>query len=122
MLNVDSRGEVTIWNNWVSKKVNIFVWRALKGILPIREELDKRGIDLDSLLCPCGDMVESCSRCLVMCNFAMSVWDQIYRCWKIRSVNAFSFEEFFSSNENASIPSHSSRLWQAVLWTSGYFI
>ncbi|GJS57295.1 ribonuclease H-like domain-containing protein [Tanacetum coccineum] len=33
-------------------KVNIFMWRALKGRLPVREELDKRGIDLDSVLCP----------------------------------------------------------------------
>ncbi|GKA96589.1 hypothetical protein Tco_0818684 [Tanacetum coccineum] len=57
-----------------------------------------------------------------MCNFAMSVWEKNYRWWKIGYVNAFSIEEFFSSNRNASIPSHSSRLWQAVLWTSGYFI
>ncbi|GJR71924.1 reverse transcriptase domain, reverse transcriptase zinc-binding domain protein [Tanacetum coccineum] len=72
-LNVASEDEATIWNKWVPKKVNIFVWRALQGRLPVREELDKRGIDLDTLLCPsCGDMAESCSHCLVMCNFAMS--------------------------------------------------
>ncbi|GJU33638.1 reverse transcriptase domain, reverse transcriptase zinc-binding domain protein [Tanacetum coccineum] len=105
-------------------------WRwALKedgnfmGRLPVREELDKRGIDLDSLLCPsCGDMVESCSHCLVMCNFAMSVWEKIYSWWKIGVINAFSIEEFFSSNGNANVPIHSSKIWQAVIWTSGYFI
>ncbi|GJV23438.1 putative RNA-directed DNA polymerase, eukaryota, reverse transcriptase zinc-binding domain protein [Tanacetum coccineum] len=76
-LSVDSGGESKIWNKWVQKKVNIFVWRALKGRLPVRKELDKRGIDLDSLLCPsCGDMVESRSHCLVMCNFARSVWEK----------------------------------------------
>ncbi|GKA40871.1 transposon TX1 [Tanacetum coccineum] len=91
--------------------------------LPVREELDKRGIDLDTLLCPsCGDMVESCSHCLVMCNFAMSVWEKNYSWWKIGVVNAFSIEEFFSSNGNANIPSQSSRMWQAVIWTSRYFI
>ena len=73
-LGVGSGVEATIWNKWVPKKVNIFVWRALKGRLLVREELDKRGIDLDSLLCPsCGDVVELCSHCLVMCNFAMSI-------------------------------------------------
>ncbi|GJX92002.1 putative RNA-directed DNA polymerase [Tanacetum coccineum] len=72
---------------------------ALKGRLPVREELDKRGIDLESLLCPsCGDM------------------------WKIGVVNAFSIEEFFSSNGNANVPRHSYRIWQAVIWTSGHFI
>ncbi|GJR14045.1 reverse transcriptase domain, reverse transcriptase zinc-binding domain protein [Tanacetum coccineum] len=77
ILNVDIGGDETIWNKLVRIKVNIFVWRDLKGRLPVREELDKRGIDLDLLLCPsCGDMVESCSHCLVMCNFAMSVWEK----------------------------------------------
>ncbi|GJS75873.1 reverse transcriptase domain, reverse transcriptase zinc-binding domain protein [Tanacetum coccineum] len=47
---------------------------------------------------------------------------KIYCWWKIRVVNAFSIEEFFSSNGNANVPSHSYRIWQAVIWTSGYFI
>ncbi|GJZ87639.1 RNA-directed DNA polymerase, eukaryota, reverse transcriptase zinc-binding domain protein, partial [Tanacetum coccineum] len=61
-------------------KVNIFVWRALKGRLPVREELDKRGIDLDSVLSPiCTNAVESCAHSLVTCDLAMSVWDKIFR-------------------------------------------
>ncbi|GKC47095.1 protein chromatin remodeling 4, partial [Tanacetum coccineum] len=122
-LRKESKEVVVAGMGSVPKKVNIFVWRALQGRLPVREELDKRGIDLDTLLCPsCGDMVELCFHCLVMCNFAMSVWEKIYSWWKIGVVNAFSIEEFFSSNGNANIPSHSSRMWQAVIWTSGYFI
>ncbi|GJV63861.1 reverse transcriptase domain, reverse transcriptase zinc-binding domain protein [Tanacetum coccineum] len=55
-------------------KVNIFVWRALKGRLPVREELDKRGIDLDLVLCPCcTNAVESSAHSLIMCDLAMSV-------------------------------------------------
>ena len=46
----------------------------------------------------------------------------VYRWWRIGNVNAFSIEEFFSSNGNANVPSHSSKMWQAVIWTSGYFI
>ncbi|GJV35288.1 reverse transcriptase domain, reverse transcriptase zinc-binding domain protein [Tanacetum coccineum] len=123
IINADNGSEATIWNKWVPKKVNIFVWRALKGRLPVHEELDRRGIDLDSILCPsCGDVVESCSHCLVMCNFARSVWEKIFCWWKIGNVNAFSIGELFSLNGNASVPSLSSKMWQAVIWTSGYFI
>jgi hypothetical protein len=76
ILDVDNNGGVaTIWNKWIPIKVNIIVWRALKGRLPVREELDKRGIDLDTLCPSCGNMVEAGSHCLVMCNFAMSVWE-----------------------------------------------
>ncbi|GKB51502.1 RNA-directed DNA polymerase, eukaryota, reverse transcriptase zinc-binding domain protein [Tanacetum coccineum] len=83
-ISVGSGGEATIWNKWVSKKVNIFVWRALKGRLPVRAELDKRRIDLDSLLCPsCGDMVESCSHCLgaFCCGLSIEVLQHLVRIW-----------------------------------------
>nr|GEU57038.1 reverse transcriptase domain, reverse transcriptase zinc-binding domain protein [Tanacetum cinerariifolium] len=84
---------------------------------------DKRGIDLDLLLCPsCNSVVESWAHCLVLCNFAKSVWEKIHSWWKIGNVNAFSLEEIFSRNGNANIPSHSSKLWQVVIWTAGYYI
>ena len=96
---------------------------ALKGRLPVREELDKRGIDLDSVLCPCCDsMVETCVHSLVLCNLAMSVWEKIFRWWKVGNVNAFSIDELFSSNGNVNVPGISSRFWQVVRWTAGYYI
>ncbi|GJX90186.1 RNA-directed DNA polymerase, eukaryota, reverse transcriptase zinc-binding domain protein [Tanacetum coccineum] len=74
ILHVETGTQETLWNKLVPKKVNIFVWRALKGRLPVREELDKRGIDLDSVLCPCcTNAVESCAHSLVTCDLAMSV-------------------------------------------------
>nr|GEX79581.1 reverse transcriptase domain, reverse transcriptase zinc-binding domain protein [Tanacetum cinerariifolium] len=78
ILHVESGGQETIRNKLVPKKVNIFVWRPLKGCLPVREELDKRG--LDSMLCPSyNNMVESCAHCLVECDLARSVWDKVFR-------------------------------------------
>ncbi|GKA32658.1 zinc finger, CCHC-type containing protein [Tanacetum coccineum] len=82
--------------------------------IPVRVELDKRGIDLDSILCPCCDsVVETCEHSLVVCNFAMSVWERVYRWWKVGDVNAFSIGELFASNGNVDIPNHAIRLWQA---------
>ncbi|GKB16180.1 hypothetical protein Tco_0850103, partial [Tanacetum coccineum] len=81
---------------------------ALKGRIPVREELDKIGIDLDTLLCPC--------------NLAMSVWEKIFKWWKVGNVNAFSIGDLFNSNGNVDIPNHSYRVWQAVIWTCAYYI
>ncbi|GJW29123.1 RNA-directed DNA polymerase, eukaryota [Tanacetum coccineum] len=79
ILHVESGGQETLWNNLVPKKVNIFVWRALKGRLSVRVELDRRGIDLDSVLCPsCNNIVETCAHCLVTCDLAMSVWEKVF--------------------------------------------
>nr|GEV86550.1 putative RNA-directed DNA polymerase, eukaryota, reverse transcriptase zinc-binding domain protein [Tanacetum cinerariifolium] len=75
-LRVENGAQEMIWNKLVPKKVNIFVWRALKGRLLVREELDKRGIDLDSVLCLiCTNAVESCAHSLVTCDLPMSVWE-----------------------------------------------
>ncbi|GJW32611.1 RNA-directed DNA polymerase, eukaryota, reverse transcriptase zinc-binding domain protein [Tanacetum coccineum] len=52
-------GQEMIWNKLVPKKVNIFVWRVLRGRLPVCMELDSRGVDLDLVICPsCNNIVE----------------------------------------------------------------
>ncbi|GJX23490.1 RNA-directed DNA polymerase, eukaryota, reverse transcriptase zinc-binding domain protein [Tanacetum coccineum] len=52
ILSADNEEQETSWNKLLPKKVNIFVWRALRGRLSVRVELDRRCIDLDSVLCP----------------------------------------------------------------------
>ncbi|GKD86396.1 reverse transcriptase domain, reverse transcriptase zinc-binding domain protein, partial [Tanacetum coccineum] len=79
----DVGGQETLWNKLVPKKVNIFVWRALRGRLPVRVELDRRGVDLDSILCPsCNNIVETCAHSLITCDLARSVWDKTFIWWK----------------------------------------
>nr|GEU83592.1 reverse transcriptase domain, reverse transcriptase zinc-binding domain protein [Tanacetum cinerariifolium] len=106
-----------------SKKVNIFVWRALKRRLPVREELDNRGVDLDTVLCPCcNSVVESCEHSLIMCSMAMGVWEKVHRWRKLRGIKAFSIRDMFSLNGGVNLPNRPRLIWQTVLWSSGYFI
>ncbi|GJS54318.1 reverse transcriptase domain, reverse transcriptase zinc-binding domain protein [Tanacetum coccineum] len=123
ILHVESGGQETISNKLVPKKVNIFVWRARKGRLSVRVELDRRGINLDSVLCPsCNNVVESCAHSLVTCDLAMSMWEKVFSWWKLRIVNSFSIDEFFSSLGNVNVPGTLARVWQAVIWTFGHLI
>ncbi|GKB34439.1 reverse transcriptase domain, reverse transcriptase zinc-binding domain protein [Tanacetum coccineum] len=72
---------------------------SIKGKLPVRVELDKRGIDLDTILCPCcSDIVESCDHSMILCNMAMSVWEKIFSWWKLGMVDAFNVRDKFSHN------------------------
>ncbi|GKE67581.1 RNA-directed DNA polymerase, eukaryota, reverse transcriptase zinc-binding domain protein, partial [Tanacetum coccineum] len=122
-LITDNGGQEKLWNKLVPKKVNIFIWRALRGIIPVGVELDKRGVDLDSVLCPsCDKIVETCAHCLITCDLAMSVWVKIFNWWNVGIVNAFTIDEVFSSNGNINVPDYYSLVWQAVIWTTGYFI
>ncbi|GKB66441.1 putative RNA-directed DNA polymerase [Tanacetum coccineum] len=61
----------TFWSKIIPRKVNVFIWRVLKRRIPVRVEIDKRDIDLDSVLCPCCDnSVESVDHCMVLCENA----------------------------------------------------
>ncbi|GKC83489.1 RNA-directed DNA polymerase, eukaryota, reverse transcriptase zinc-binding domain protein [Tanacetum coccineum] len=49
----------TRWNGCIPIKVNIFLWKLLLNKLPSRVNLDRRGIDVPSILCPiCQEDVE----------------------------------------------------------------
>nr|GEW21553.1 reverse transcriptase domain, reverse transcriptase zinc-binding domain protein [Tanacetum cinerariifolium] len=123
ILQVENVGHDTCWNKLVPKKVNVFMWRAIKGRLPVRVKLERRGIDLDLILCTCcNDSVETCTHCLVTCDLSMSVWNKLFNWWKVGNVNIFTIEELFSHSGNLDVHTSLSSIWQAVTWTSGYFI
>ncbi|GKB99769.1 reverse transcriptase domain, reverse transcriptase zinc-binding domain protein [Tanacetum coccineum] len=107
----------------VSLRLKIYQDWALKGRLPVQDALDRRCIDLDSVLCPsCNNGVETSAHCLTTCGFAMSVLEKIFNWWKARSLHAFSINELFSSTGSVNVPPFLSRVWQAVIWSTGYFI
>ncbi|GKB17944.1 RNA-directed DNA polymerase, eukaryota [Tanacetum coccineum] len=69
----------TRWNRFLSKKVNIFIWRDLRDRVPTRWNLSRRGIDLDSLYCPtCDTSIETIDHTLWFCSLATSVWHRVF--------------------------------------------
>ncbi|XP_071694307.1 uncharacterized protein [Rutidosis leptorrhynchoides] len=93
----------TIRCKLVPKKVKIFVWRAAKKKLPVRVELDNRGIDLNSIRCPlCDDSLESVDHALIFCKHARDVWERIFKWWNIGSFKFFSSSELLLEDSQAS--------------------
>ncbi|XP_071688820.1 uncharacterized protein [Rutidosis leptorrhynchoides] len=69
----------TLRNNLVPKNIEVFVWRLMKKRLPIRIELDKRGIDLHSVLCPlCDDDCETTDHTVLFCSHAHDIWSRVF--------------------------------------------
>ncbi|GJW20658.1 RNA-directed DNA polymerase, eukaryota, reverse transcriptase zinc-binding domain protein, partial [Tanacetum coccineum] len=93
----------------------------MKGRISVCEELDRRGIDIDSVLCPsCNNAVETCAYALVTCDLAMSVWDKIFTWWKVGTVNAFSIDEFSSSYGNVNVPTYMVHLFLVLVRIPAY--
>ncbi|XP_071728610.1 uncharacterized protein [Rutidosis leptorrhynchoides] len=61
-------------NKLLPQSLGIFNWRVTRRRLPVRIELDKRGIDLHTVRCPlCDEDVESIDHAIVLCKYALEV-------------------------------------------------
>ena len=60
----------TRWNQFVTRKENIFVWHASLDRLPSRWNLAQKGVEVSSLLCP-------------ICSNSVETVDHIFLAWKI---------------------------------------
>ena len=86
-------------------------------------EIDKKDIDLDSLLCPgCEHVVESVDHCLVLCDKAMNVWNMIFSWWGIGPVDAFNLNDMLCHRGGVGMEKEARLLWRAVLLVAVYYI
>ncbi|XP_071714107.1 uncharacterized protein [Rutidosis leptorrhynchoides] len=115
--------QATLRNKLVPKKLEIFAWRASRKRLPVRVELDKRGIDLHSIRCPlCDDDLETTDHTLVFCKHAIEVWNRVYGWWGLGNFANFSTYEIFKGITPVHMSPLGKEIFQAVEWTCAYFI
>ena len=77
-------GNSTRWNNYVSIKLNILLWRISLVRIPTRENLGGKGIILDSSLCPtCLDVPETIEHVFAGCKEVVDIWHLIARWWNV---------------------------------------
>ncbi|XP_071715260.1 uncharacterized protein [Rutidosis leptorrhynchoides] len=123
LLNAGTNVCETIGNNLVPKKVEIFVWRLRKKRLPVLIELDKRGIDLNSVRCSiCDGDIEMVDHSLIFCNKSMDVWSKIFDWWGLNGIANASIMDLFGEGFGSNSSGISAKILQAVIWTSGYLI
>nr|GEX42476.1 RNA-directed DNA polymerase, eukaryota [Tanacetum cinerariifolium] len=84
----------TRWIKAVPIKVNVHAWKVKLDGLPTRLNTSRRGIDIDSILCPmCGKAVESTSHIFFTCQMSKEILRRISRWWDIDYMEISSYEE-----------------------------
>ncbi|XP_071738779.1 uncharacterized protein [Rutidosis leptorrhynchoides] len=69
-------------NKLLPQKVYIFIWRAIQKKIPVRFEIDKRGIDLDSTFCPLCELdIETTEHILISCPKTALIWKLVLDWW-----------------------------------------
>ncbi|XP_071704195.1 uncharacterized protein [Rutidosis leptorrhynchoides] len=109
-------------NGLVPKKVEVFIWRARLGRIPVRFELDKRGIDLNSVRCSiCDGDIETVEHILFSCQMATDIWAKVLKWWGYNSA-LFGYEDIFNGTFGYVAHDHKRNQWQAVSWVVCYII
>ncbi|GJU20673.1 RNA-directed DNA polymerase, eukaryota, reverse transcriptase zinc-binding domain protein [Tanacetum coccineum] len=74
----------TKWNRYIPIKVNVFLCRLMLNKIPSRVNLDRKGIDVCSVLCPiCQDDVETVNHVFLSCDMAKDLWALMARWWNL---------------------------------------
>nr|GEW02084.1 RNA-directed DNA polymerase, eukaryota [Tanacetum cinerariifolium] len=81
---------------YIPIKINVFAWCARRDYLPTRANLNRRGIILESSMCPlCHSEEEDINHVLFRCDLAKVIVHRICRWWELDWHDINSFSDWF---------------------------
>ncbi|GJS72623.1 RNA-directed DNA polymerase, eukaryota, reverse transcriptase zinc-binding domain protein [Tanacetum coccineum] len=84
----------TRWLRCIPIKVNVFIWRLRLDKLPTLVNMDRKGIYVDSLLCPiCNEHVENVDHLFFSCEMAHDLWGLLARWCNLDIPEVFNITE-----------------------------
>nr|GEV35580.1 RNA-directed DNA polymerase, eukaryota [Tanacetum cinerariifolium] len=85
----------TRWINVVPIKINVLAWKVKYDYLQTRLNLSRRGMEIDSILCPiCERSVEFSRHLFFSCRFICGVMQKIMRWWNMDYQDISSYEDW----------------------------
>ncbi|XP_071687136.1 uncharacterized protein [Rutidosis leptorrhynchoides] len=110
-------------NKLLPQKVYIFIWRAIQKKIPVRLEIDKRGIDLDSTLCPlCELNIETTEHILSSCPKTALIWKLILDWWAQDYSLISNLNDAIINKQPFALSNFGFSIWQATKWITCYII
>ncbi|GKB20116.1 RNA-directed DNA polymerase, eukaryota, partial [Tanacetum coccineum] len=105
----------TRWIRAVPIKVNILAWKLKMDSLPTRFNISKRGMDIESILCPiCNKEVESSRHIFFTCHIARDIFKKILAWWDLNVTEVSSYEEWLEWLVNIRLESKHKKLLEGV--------
>ncbi|GJV64336.1 RNA-directed DNA polymerase, eukaryota, reverse transcriptase zinc-binding domain protein [Tanacetum coccineum] len=109
-------GKKTRWIKQVPIKVNILAWKVSNDYLPTRVNLSKRGMEIESILCPmCNLSAESACHLFFQCETSRQIFNKICRWWELEIQAINSYEEWVVWMVNIRLRSNSKSAFEAGL-------
>nr|GEV96972.1 RNA-directed DNA polymerase, eukaryota [Tanacetum cinerariifolium] len=114
ILIVDTR---TLWIKYVPIKVNILAWKIKIEALPTTFNISRRGIDIDSILCPiCECGVESARHVFFSCSLVRQIVRKVCSWWDVMYIDVNSYVEWFNLMNSLRLKSKSKLMIECVFY------
>ncbi|GJT95488.1 RNA-directed DNA polymerase, eukaryota, reverse transcriptase zinc-binding domain protein [Tanacetum coccineum] len=115
LIHLPQSGMKTRWIKEVPIKINILAWKVSNDYLPTRINLSRRGMDIESILCPmCNSMAESSSHLFFLCDFSQQIASKIFRWWELDYQEIKSYEEWVSWMANIRLTCNSKKVLEGI--------
>nr|GEY04733.1 RNA-directed DNA polymerase, eukaryota [Tanacetum cinerariifolium] len=125
LINEKRFQEVGIFTRWVKSvpsKVNITAWKIKTNALPTRFNLSRRGMDIDTLMCPvCKGGAETTSHLFFQCILSKQIMRKVSSWWNVDYTDVNSYEEWRVWLVSIRIPNKLKSMMEGVfygLWRS----
>ncbi|GJZ47453.1 RNA-directed DNA polymerase, eukaryota, reverse transcriptase zinc-binding domain protein [Tanacetum coccineum] len=113
----------TRWIKAVPIKVNIHAWKVKLDILPTRLNISKRGMDIESILCPlCEKNVESSSHIFFTCPISREIFCKVLLWWEIDVVMISSYDDWLELLLSIRLYSKHNELFEGVCYVLWWYI
>nr|GEW35694.1 RNA-directed DNA polymerase, eukaryota [Tanacetum cinerariifolium] len=109
-----SKGELkTMWIRYVPIKVNTLAWKVMTNSLPIRFNILRCGIDIESLSCVnCDVGIETTNHLFFACDMAKKISQLITRWWDVPFMDVDSYGEWRSWIDNVKMPKKNKNMFE----------
>ncbi|GJU76154.1 RNA-directed DNA polymerase, eukaryota [Tanacetum coccineum] len=107
----------TRWIKYVPIKVNVHAWKVKIDLLPTRINISRRGIDIDSIMCPiCDNGAESSSHLFFTYRMVRQIVRKISHWWDVPYDEVNSYEDLITWLVNLRLLSKLKQMLESVFY------
>ncbi|GJS25756.1 RNA-directed DNA polymerase, eukaryota, reverse transcriptase zinc-binding domain protein [Tanacetum coccineum] len=112
----------TRWIKTVPIKINIHAWKVKNDCLPTRFNISRRGMDIDSILCPiCESTGESSKHLFFSCSFVKDIMRKVTRWWDIDYKELESYDDWLEWMMSLRIQSNQKKVFEGICYITWWY-
>ncbi|GJX87033.1 RNA-directed DNA polymerase, eukaryota, reverse transcriptase zinc-binding domain protein [Tanacetum coccineum] len=107
----------TRWVKEVPIKINIHAWKVKNDCFPTRFNMSRRGMEIDTILCPlCNRTAESSRHLFFSCQFIRDIMHKIIRWWELDHREIDSYDDWLEWVTSIRLPIKVKKVFEGICY------